>query len=208
MFEILLAVDQEDGVLGSYFQECANDIQSAIEDAGLDHNLHIVQSRQLNEIYVGVELDNRNSSRFIFIAFTHGSNEALLAKEVFISTQSNVDKLKNSLTYTFSCSAAALLGQELVNNGCISFFGYNSYAYVVHSHSGLFVECSNFGFKRLIEGATTSESYLDMISKYEEEIDNRYKTEFMVSVYLRKNRDALILRGEQNIRLEDFILQG
>jgi hypothetical protein len=56
----------------------------------------------------------------------HGSPEEICGykQEVIVSVKTNPEVLKNAVVYSLSCSSASVLGPKSVENGAISFIGY------------------------------------------------------------------------------------
>lgn len=56
----------------------------------------------------------------------HGTTKTICGhkNEIIISCDENAEVLKNTITYSLSCSSAAKLGVEVVNKGAFAFIGY------------------------------------------------------------------------------------
>lgn len=101
----------------------------------------------------------------------HGSSEEICGhkREVIISSKYNPEILKGTITYSLSCSSAAILGKKTIDVGAVSFIGYefdfalgkdpDSEASPRHDKiAKLFLDPSNVLFSSLIEGKTVKKS--------------------------------------------------
>jgi hypothetical protein len=97
----------------------------------------------------------------------HGSPEVICGhkNEPIILSDENPEVLANTITYSFSCSSALVLGGEAVKKGAICFIGYefdfalgkdpdSEAAPSKDKIAKLFMEPSNLLFKNLLEGTS------------------------------------------------------
>lgn len=97
----------------------------------------------------------------------HGSSEVICGhkNEPIILSNENPEVLANTITYSFSCASASVLGEEAVKKGAICFVGYEfDFALGKDPDSEatpakdkiakLFMEPSNLMFKNLLQGSS------------------------------------------------------
>jgi hypothetical protein len=104
----------------------------------------------------------------IFVAYTHGSEEAILiAKQEYVNAK-NAYFFANSLFYACSCLTAKELGKHLIFNNCSVFVGYNATITTVRPETEpVFQECENaFLFHFLRTTNTIQESLAVMYRTY------------------------------------------
>lgn len=193
MIRIILAFDEQDVSMGSFNRGCLESYQEYFGDN--DERVTIIKSAQLNELNIKFQTDGKQP--FIFTAYSHGNQNGELhsINGVYLSTTVNNTLFTKTFVYTVSCHSGKKLGEELVNNGCTTFFGYKT-VYQYWDGYVCFPECANFGFFLFIEGQRSNDIYNEMITKYNDCIDKTYQENYLVASLLRDNRDALIHLGE------------
>ncbi len=211
MTDIVLVFDDNDidtdevAGLGYFFKACASDIKTHFKSSL--HNLIEIHGNNLNSQYVNQVLESLSSKKFIFLAYSHGSESALLydnqTKE-YVSISNSIEFL-NTFVYTWSCSTGKELGKELIDNGALAFIGYDNLTYAGTGETDLFVETANWGIKQFVLGSQVKTVFYSMRDKYSEVIDflQTEKNDFFVASFFRKNRDALVLHGN-NITISDL----
>ena len=151
----------------------------------------------------------------------HGSPEEICGhkREMIVSSNYNPEVLKETITYSLSCSSAAVLGRKVVDVGAISFIGYefdfalgkdpDSEASPRHDRiAKFFLEPSNALFSSLIEGNNVKDSverakimmmknvwHLNTTKSFPEAI---YYAPFLFGNYL-----GLIAHGDQEASIEN-----
>ena len=191
MNDIILAIDEEDTELGSFFKDCGADLINFFEQKQI--TIDKLVASQINHVYVKVITENLNS--FTFLAYSHGSDAQLVSNGTSYIDEDNADSFENSLFYTCSCDTGKLLGSKLVQKGCLSYIGYKD-KFIVWDFNRLpFVECANYAIKQIYLGKGSEEALIMAKSKYNEYIDD-YNNDLMGAAMLRSNRDVLIHLGE------------
>ena len=192
MITAILAIDEQDDVLGDFYSDCLRDLQN-IENEHV--SLSYIKSHSLNEAAISLKVPA--AGKFLFLAYSHGSANQLLSKGVnpYISDTINTHLFKQSFFYTCSCSTAIILGQSLIDNECASYIGYKDKFTVWDYNRPPFVECANFGYKLFLQGENIETIIAKMKDKYDEHIDN-YNNDFFGSVHLLANRNALSSLGD------------
>ena len=143
----------------------------------------------------------------------HGSPAEICGhkQEVIISAEENPETLKNTISYSLSCSSAAILGPKSVEKGAICFIGYesdfalgkdpDSEASPKHDKiTKLFLEPSNVLFKSLLEGKKVKASMEKAKEKMKENIDylhttNNFSEAIYYAPFLFANYLGLVAHG-------------
>ena len=61
----------------------------------------------------------------------------------------------------------------------------------------VFIQCDNSGIKHVVDGNSISDTFIKMISVYNDSIDALYNTDFFAASKLLHNRDVLVMHGAQ-----------
>jgi hypothetical protein len=201
MIDTIIAVDENDNILGDFFYSCYEDLNDCFIANSIVVNL--LKSNRLNDLSISLTMENMLN--FIFVAYSHGGKSELTANGTsqYISNTINIDKFKNSFFYTCSCYTGKELGVNLIDNGCLGFIGYNNKFTVWDFYRSPFVECANYGLKLFVEGLKIDDLYRKMKDKYTEHIDN-YNNDIFGAAMLVANRNALVKIG-QNICIQDLL---
>jgi len=202
MIKTIFAVDNQDSGLGSFFSECLQDILN-YDNKSIE--LEILRSNSLqNDIVTTSKLND--ITKFIFLAYSHGNDDALAINIVtpYISSTINADKFKDSFFYTCSCHTGKILGKALVDNGCSSYIGYNDKFTVWGYNTQPFVECANYGFKLFLQGDDVDTVIKKMKDKYDEHFEN-YNNDLIGAAFLLSNKNALVAHGNGKCNLSNFV---
>lgn len=192
MANTIIAVDEADGRLGSFFQLCMDDLVAFFNAIPIMPT--VLNSTRLNDL--SVQLTTQPLNAFVFGAYSHGNINCLLkANTSYVSTTVNNTCFQNSFFYTFSCSCGHELGDNLIENGCLCFIGYNKVISIWSTYIQPFVVCANHGLKLFYNGVSTFQIEAEMKNQYNIEIDAIYPDDFMIASILRENRDALVKCG-------------
>jgi len=204
MINLFLAFDEEDDTMGTFNRGCIEDFETYFHQ---DHPIqpNYIRSRMLNSVNIELRLTDTKST-FVFGAYSHGHEDRLVAQKIPYIDTSNVTLFKGSLFYTVSCSSAITLADQLIENGCLCYFGYKCLFNYWDGYKE-FPECANYGLFKIFEGVTTDKAYNLMVEKYNECIDRLVDDRddgFMQAALLRENRDGLVRKGETDISIYDF----
>lgn len=192
MTSTILAFDELDKVLGSFFQSCKEDLDSFFDKSDIKPTF--LNSNKLNDLAIGFVTQDIPS--FVFGAYSHGGSDCLLkSASIPYVSRNNSANFKKSFFYTFSCSSGKELGTDLINNGCHCYIGYRDVIAIWSTYPKPFIECANHGLIQFFNGEESYTIINQMKNKYNEEIDNVYKEDFLIASILKDNRDALILHG-------------
>lgn len=184
---IYIACDNEDKVLGHFFQSCYDKIREVAVTNGFKYE-------SLTSLILSKENINKytsDSEEYVFSAFSHGTDNALLCgKNAYIEANDNVKNFYSSVFYTFACDSANGIGKEFRDSYVLGYFGYNNQVWVVLGYEDIFVECATKGLVSYIEGKTLKTSAIDLIAEY----DKYLKCAKVNPIYacLLKNKQALI----------------
>ncbi len=192
MINTILAIDEQDEVLGDFYTECLQDLEN-IENENITTTY--IKSNALNEATISLRVPA--NGKVAFLAYSHGSETELLASGVtpYISETINTKLFKESFFYTCSCSTGKKLGQSLIDNECSSYIGYKEKFEVWNYNRKPFVECANHGYRLFIQGENVESIIGKMKEKYDEHISN-YNNDFFGAAYLLANRNVLVALGD------------
>jgi hypothetical protein len=200
MTRIVLAFDDEDEHMGEFNRGCLDDLNEFLVDS--KYQVFIIQSAQLNDL--NIHYKTEGDFPFLFAAYSHGLNNSLQSQSgTYVSTTTNHTHFNQAVFYTVSCHAAVELGPCLIENGCVSFFGYKS---IFNFWVGYkcFSQCANHGLFLFLNGTNTDEVYQQMIAEYNSQIDALYEDDSFVASLLLENRKALVY-NERNVTIEELV---
>ncbi|HTO15635.1 MAG TPA: hypothetical protein VLZ83_07680 [Edaphocola sp.] len=208
MINALLVCDNNDSNLGDFFEKCKVETERLLASSDFKFNKIEISGNAAFEIAVPMNANSINSKPFLFVSYSHGSEDELLknGNNPFISIAQNIDSLKNSFAYCYACKAGKNLGKELCANGSLCFIGYNENV-TVQKYFGAenaFIECAVCGIEALAKGNTTGQVLIMMKNKYTECIDDFYSKDMLTATLFMENRDALVLHGNTELTIEDF----
>ncbi len=200
MAKTILAFDELDSKLGLFFQCCKENLDLFFAQINIQPTF--LNSNKLNDL--AIEIVTKDVSSFIFGAYSHGGNNCLVksAKIPYVSS-TNSSNFKNSFFYTFSCNSGIELGANLIENGCHCFIGYKDIVAIWSTFPKPFINCANYGLIQFFNGEESHSIINQMKEKYNDEIDNMYKQDFLIASILKDNRDGLIMLGK-NISLKSI----
>ena len=208
MINTLLVYDNNDQSLGEFFEKCNVETEMLLDSSDFNFNYSNISGNAAFEIAVPLKAKSINSNPFLFISYTHGSENELLknGNTPFLSTTYEVDVLKNSIAYCYACKAGKNFGKDVCENGALCFIGYSE-SITVQKYFGaedVFIDCAVCGIKALIEGNTTGEALLTMKNRYTECIDDFYIKDMLTALLFMENRDALVLHGNPELTINDL----
>ncbi len=208
MINTILTYDNQDENLGDFFDRCAT---ATKEGSNPDFNIHEINSQALNELNIQLRVNQVNDMPFLFVSFTHGSENKLLkaGKVPFISDTINASCLKNSFAYCFACHAGKKLGNSIIENGAMAFLGFKDELKIQKFFDAFdcFIDCSTSGILFFISGYNLSESVEQMKKRYTDYVDQFYLKDMILASWFMEHRDALVLLGKTDISISDFYIQ-
>jgi hypothetical protein len=206
MINVIIAYDNRDANLGTYFEDCKNQILPILKRSNTE--LHEISSIKCNNAYIDFTIPKYNSKPFIFIAYSHGNESALCCNgNCYVEKDSNTHYFVNSLFYTTACSTGKRLGEDLINKGCLAFIGYGSNINVYYNQDvrkKTLMNCDNAGIVAFLsDDITIFEAYKKMKSYYSYHIDKLHETKDMLfAAELVEARDALVFLGKRDLKKE------
>lgn len=201
MINVILAIDEQDEVLGGFYTECLQDLENIENDK---ITLTSIRSNSLNE--ATIVLKTPANGKFVFLAYSHGSENELLASGItpYISDTINIKLFKESFFYACSCSTGKRLGQSLIDNQCSSYIGYKEEFQVWDYNRKPFVKCANYGYKLFLQGENVESIITKMKKEYDKHISD-YSNDFFGSAILLANKNALIALGDLTHSIDRII---
>ena len=181
---IFIACDNEDKNLGRFFESCFEKVREAAVTNGFEYEVLMTPNLSKGTI----NLHTSEAEEYVFSAFSHGCDTALLCgEENYIEAGDNVKNFYSSVFYTFSCQTANGIGKEFREAYVLGYFGYSQPVWVVPYYMDIFVECATRGY---LEGKTLKECEGDLIAEYDKHI-SRAKIN-PIYANLLKNKQSLV----------------
>ncbi len=202
-----VAFDNADAGLGAYFEQSSEDLIRYISLHDNAATINKIDSPKCNQAYIDILIPQLNERKFLFVAYSHGMDDYLHANAVFyVRAGVNSNLFINSLFYSMSCSCGKSLAPALIKDGCLAFIGYDDLAWALNgTYAQISIECDNFGIKRFISGDNVKDAYIRMKNNFNTQIDYLLQQgEILLASYLRKNRDALVIFGNETLRFNEF----
>ena len=212
MINIVIAFDNQNTILGKYFEDCQMDIRMVFdEQTQLVISYTIIPSPHCTEAYFDETIPPLNSKPYVFIAYTHGIENGLRCNGSSFISKHNCTHFKNSLFYSTACLIGKELGPELIDKGCKTFVGFNEETVVFENAAfrEKFMECDNYALKLfMISDNTIGQSFEAMKQHYTNQIDRLMELgeDPLFIGSLTANREALICIGDKNLKKEDLYI--
>jgi len=206
MVNAILVRDNADVALGDFFENCHNQTKAIVESVG-DVSVDEMESTHIDtDIVINMKINSLHPYPFLFISYTHGNETALLkdGRMPFIAVGQNHQLLKNACVYCYACKAGKELGRAIIHAGGKCFVGYNDSVEVHLRQPEIFAECATHFIRSFSANNNVIQSAQEMKAKYTEHIDNIYKTNALSAASLVKNRDAIVIHGDNGLSLNDF----
>lgn len=209
MIRVVASIDEKDPILGPFFNECGHRLQTLLTDSNLQQGHFQINSQKCNSAYIEITLPQKVENKpFIFIAYTHGNEKALISQGSQYVYGENAHVFNGSLMYSMACLTGKTLGGLLIENGCRSFIGYteSSMAFLGEGYKEITIKCELSGLNCFFNsGLTIKESFVKMKSYYEYQIDQlSLCADVLARANLVANSEALILLGDPNVKASDF----
>ncbi len=213
MINFIVAYDDRDIELGSYFDNCKNQLLGLLDELNgfLDGKICEIPSSQCNSVYIDIKIPSYNPNPFIFIAYSHGSETALHSGgNRYVEKYSNSQHFINSFFYTTACSVGKDLGHHLIELGCLAFIGYDRpiNAYKQSERQEISKKCDNAGIMAFLsEDINIFESYQKMKNYYTQQIDKLEDVkDMMFAMDLIQARESLVCLGNRDLKKENFFV--
>jgi hypothetical protein len=212
MINFIVAYDNQDVNLGTYFEDCKNQLLDVAQGSGLiNGTVREILTNHCNDVAFGMIMPTYRPNPFVFVAYSHGNEKALCCQNNnYIEKDVNAHYFENSLFYTTACSVGKELGLHLIDKGCLAFVGYKSeiYVYKQDEKKQISRNCDNAGIIAFLsENITILEAYTKMKNYYTQEIDRLTNLKDMLFAgELVVARDSLIYFGNGNLKKEDLFI--
>lgn len=206
MIDLLIAYDDNDLVLGDYFETSHNQIAGA----GIE-NTTITSLRGLDctEVNITDAINTFNGKSFVFVGLTHGDEDGetlLTDNDVFVSEQ-NAPCFKHSFFYSTACHIGRELKTHLLNGQCNCFIGYTDASYASYDEfHDVYIDCENYSINEFFKtDKTIEQTYTEMKEYFLQKIEH-YMTagEILFAMELERNMVCLIIEGNRSLTRNDF----
>ena len=213
MINFIVAYDDRDANLGSYFKDCRDQLSGILTENGdvVNGEVREISGLQCNAVYIDAVVQSCNANPFVFIAYSHGDENALCCGNYrYVEKDVNALLFARSLFYTTACSAGKKLGVHLIDKGCWAFIGYKNEINVHKQQDKKEISrnCDNAGIMAFLsDNITIHEAYVRMKSYYTQQIDklNDVK-DILFAADLREARDSIVCLGNKDLRKADLFL--
>lgn len=206
MTKFIIAYDNQDPILGSYFTLCKENLVSFLTEKGLSTIVEI-HAKYCNQTYIEIKIrEVKNEENLCFIAYSHGNiNSVVCAGESYVKVSENTHLFNNAIFYSNACLCGAELSFDLISKGCKAFIGSKEETKVLLLDPNLSAKLDNYALMIFVEqNKTIHDSYISMLNYYDYEIDRLNELEggfgFGKAGYLVEARDALVFLGDKNIK--------
>lgn len=206
MINTVIVCDKDDKELGDFFSLCKyHAIKTSQQHKVTIKELH---SEDIDVVNFSNHLLDINQANFLFFSFVHGSCTSMTINghDHFLSTSNNYYTLSNAFIYAFSCYNGMDLADKLLENKAHVYWGYLNKAWVCYDFIDEFEVCALSGFDFFALGNTIENAESMMIARINEEIDEISGINMFAASLLMKNRDAMIIKGDKQMTINDFII--
>ncbi len=201
----IFAFDTSDSSMGQFFDNTLLDLLPEFYKNSF-FNIFQITGDNFERSTLEDSFSQLNGEKFIFIAYAHGSNDAILcydSHEKIIIKNVNCYFLGNSLVYTFCCHIGKELGEHLVSQNALTFIGYDSEVSYIIGLEQEFIDCANFAIKAFLIGDTIDVA-VKKSKKYHTEVRNNL-TSPIAKITISKNKNSMVLFGKQDLVIDDLI---
>lgn len=210
MIEFVIAYDEQDVKLGSYFQKCRDELVSLIQGLpNFPNTLNDVPANRCNKAYFDVTLARLLPMPFIIAAYTHGNPKQLVVNGAhFVDADEDNTFFQQAFFYTNSCSSGKQLGPKLILDHCIAFIGFDQEvdALVGEYYEDISIRCDNYAMSAfLTQEITAFEAYKQMRENYTQEIQKMKRNKDILRAgLLITARESLVFHGDKNLTKNDL----
>ena len=186
---------------GGFFSYCGEEMELETEERGLDHVVLTPPNMENRHLYLCLPF-----CQVCFIA-NHGDAKSIAgSKGDVVSIYTDNTHFSGKLLYAVSCSCAKELKDYLIKYGLLSFWGYENELKVWYGYPQYARSCMA-GIKSLMDGKTIKEAKADMLEQYNNdiaELESDFPDNPILSATLLDNREALVICGDDELRLTDL----
>lgn len=175
----------------------------------VDVNNAVLSSDTISKYNISEQLSQINNNHFLSFWFGHGEKDKFfIANDAIVTTTANHYVFSNALIYTFSCFNGQELADVLIANKAIAFVGYDKEAQCPLGIDDITSEIAQtFIVSFMIEGKQVKEAVSDLKKAYDDAVYNENIDPFTRG-YFQTNRDALVLKGDGDLTINDFIISN
>lgn len=208
MPNIILAYDHLDNTIGTNCYQCYLHLDKEI--ALSSYKTQVLDGGNCSSQKLQECITSLNGQAFIFIAYSHGKEDALLSciEPSGYVTTGNAYFFGQSLVYTNSCHSALQLKNELIKSNCLGFVGYEDIVRLPENSDDerIFISCENRG---IIHFLTTNDNLFESVQimkeYYQEEYVRLASRNFFLASRLLRNMEALVIAGNFNLTKNDLL---
>ena len=178
-----------------------NQYQASHNDVAVQN---LVLLSDISKEHISDRLSQVNQNNFISFWYGHGDKNAFrLANVNIISTTENYYLFTNAIVYTFSCYVGMELAEVLVENGVKAFVGYTSAVECPLGLDKTTIKLAMVFVDSFINGKSVNDAMYDLRKAYDDAVYDENIEPFLRG-YFQNNRDALVLRGDGNLIINDI----
>jgi len=204
MIRTILMYDNEDITLGDFFQRCASKCRY-LYNTHIDKNTIIEHTSNSNKNEIEISVSKYNSNRFLLICYLHGDNDSIYMSNEKIVSMDNAHLFVNAFCYTFSCCCGKDLSRILLDNHALVFWGYRNDAYVVPDYEDVFAELAVIGLDYFLKNESVENAFNKTKEEHIKMVDTIYQENFFVASHILDNKDAMVIYGNINMTISDFM---
>ena len=190
-----------DDSVGGHFAYCGEEVQIETVE-------HHIQSTVLTPpSLTNTLLVQHLSDCQVCVIANHGDAKSIDGDNGdLVSVDTNNEAFSGKLLYAISCACAKELKDSLVSEGLRSFWGYDNnlhiwYGFPQYARSAL------AGIKSLVAGNRVKDAKEQMLSQYNMdivELEEQYPNRPELAAALLDNREALVIYGDDDLKLSDL----
>lgn len=204
MVNLVIAFDDNDFELGSFFEDSFLHINNSIDTAKF--SLIQISGHDCNHLNIVEKISPLNPNSFVFVGYSHGNEDELVASDDYVGRDFGL--FINSFLYTTACCSASGLGPNLIQNGTRCFVGCtkNSCASNDDFHD-VYILCENHCIREFLNSEKTIQQTFDeMKLLFDDKIDEMFNLgEIQVAMELLDNKDCMVALGNTLLTINDFV---
>jgi hypothetical protein len=178
MFNLLLIYDDLNQRNGDYFTASHQNIVDKLSVLDIS-NLQSLNTTQCLTYPIDHYSRAFNGQPFVFMAYTHGSEDALHVGDNQYIHEQNAYLFSETLFYACSCLSAKTLGLRLRHEGCKIFAGYDAKISSANPElDGLYIECENAFLSNFLTTNNTIQASLNFMYNQYEAMRSHLRSEF------------------------------
>ena len=200
---LLIVYDDLDSKRGEYFADSHQDLQHKLKPDVISY-CQALNTKDCLAHTIDYYTRNFSGKKFIFIAYTHGTDKSIFVSEENYINESNAYLFNKSLFYACSCHSAKSLGQVLLDNGCSAFLGFNSSISSCNPEAeAIYQDCENTFIEQFLNtDGTIQECLKTMYNKYREmELHLSQNFNLFEASVLSRNLSAFQVLCNDEVRL-------